>query len=394
MNRCWSHIRRHGMLAPNTLIFGNHAFEKLKQTELFNIILPPVAIITGGSSQQKTGTLEKLSLMLKRAGLAFYIPESFPGEPTAGHVDRITNECRANSIQSVIGLGGGSAIDTAKAVAALLTNPGAVEDYLEGVGTGAALSNHPAPFLAIPTVSGTGAEMTRNAVIASHTRHYKKSMRDTRMIPDIALVDPVLTRTVPQSVTAAGGLDAITQLIESIISAKRQPAVTALACEGLRGAHTTLTAIANTPDDLQGRAQAAFSSTISGVCLTNAGLAMAHGIAAALGAHHDIAHGLACGILLPHTLRYNRDACKPELAGAFRAMLQTHGQCDEEIIDRGIAELDRLLDSLDIPTDLKCFELAPDQLETLAQSAGGSSMSGNPIPMNPDNTLEFLKRIA
>jgi alcohol dehydrogenase class IV len=315
------------------------------------------------------------------------------GEPTCEAINAHAALARRLRPQLILGVGGGSSMDSAKAVAALLTNDGPVEDYLEGLGRERRLECSPALCVAVPTTAGTGAEMTRNAVISCPKRRFKRSLRDDRMIPSLALIDPDLTLGMPAGPTSAGGLDAIVQLIEACISIRRSPETTELAAEALRFPLAALPQCVEMPSDRAARAAMSLAASVSGICLANAGLAMAHGIAAALGAWLDVPHGLACGILLPHTLRHNREACPDAMAGALAAFLGE--ECPRsDTIDRGIEATINLNARLGIPPDLRHLKLTPEQLDTLAAASLGNSMKGNPVPMTAESTRRFLETIA
>jgi alcohol dehydrogenase class IV len=315
------------------------------------------------------------------------------GEPDTRCVNATAELARRINPALVIGVGGGSAIDLSKAVAAMAVNEGPVEDYLEGVGPERKLEAAPIPVVAVPTTAGTGSEMTRNAVISGVDRPYKKSLRDDRMIPAAALVDPGMTGTAPASVTAASGMDAITQLIESCISRKRKGAVTALACRALRWTREALPRCVETPGDLAARTVMSAAAMVSGACLAHAGLAMAHGIAAGLGALHGVPHGVACAILLPHTLRWNRDAVAEDLARAMAALMGEAAP-SSGTTDRGIFEIERINARLGLPPDLAFLKLDAAGRESLAGASMGSSMSGNPRPMTPSDIEAFLRPIC
>jgi alcohol dehydrogenase class IV len=293
----------------------------------------------------------------------------------------------------VAAVGGGSVMDCAKAVAAIARNEGPVENYVEGVGTGRELAADPIPMIAAPTTSGTGAEMTRNAVIADRRRSYKKSLRDPRMIPAAALIDPALTCSCPRAVTAGAGMDAVTQLIEPCISVKRRPGPTALALRALRHAGAALPRCCTDPQDLAAREAMALVGAVSGICLANAGLGLVHGIASGLGAWFPVPHGMICGVLLPHALHYNRDACPEELGAALGAFLH-EDEVGSAVIDRGIAAVQALNDEIGLPPDLKHLGLTEAQVRAVAEASMGSSMSGNPIPMDPDRVYAFLRPLT
>lgn len=386
-------IRAGKLKAPHTIVFGKGKLDELGPLATSLAPHGKALVLTGARSARLSGLADRIHALLTKHGVDVVPAAGVIREPTVEMVDTAARLARETGPKVIISAGGGSVMDCGKAVAALATNEGSVEEYLEGVGTRTDLPNPPLPHIVICTVPGTGAEMTRNAVITSPEKHYKKSMRFDSMIPTVAILDPLLTVGVPAHITAAGGMDTITQLIEPCISKKRRPETTVLAHEGLRLARHALSASYEDPNDVRARQEMMLVSMLSGVCLANSGLAMAHGIAAALGALFDVPHGLACGILIPHTLRYNREACPDELAGALAAFLNQDIPGPASI-DEGIRAIEGLNRWLQIPPDLKYLGLTENDLLRLAEAAGGTSMSGNPISMTPEMTLAFLKTIA
>jgi len=386
-------IHRCKLQAPKTIIFGQGCLDQLGEL-VFPIAWGQKAIIvTGKRSAKASGLTDRIETLLTRYTVKSIHAPIVNHEPTVRMVDDGAALARREEPKLILSVGGGSVMDFGKAIAALTTNPGSVEDYLEGVGKGLNVDKEPVAHIAIPTVAGTGAEVTKNAVVQSIEKGYKKSMRSDHMIPTATLVDPTLMIGVPPYATAAGGMDAITQLIECCLTNKRRKETTDLALQGLQLTRQALSLCYEDPENIPAREEMALASTISGVCLANSGLAMAHGIAAALGALQQVPHGLACGILLPHTLRYNRDACKKEMQKALAAFLNKE-KADENTIEEGITAIEALNRWLQIPADLKFLGLSEEDLQKLAKAAAGSSMSGNPIPMTPDRTLEFLKGLA
>lgn len=382
-------IAEHELLAPAEIVAGDGLAGRAGEAAARLASAGPAVMITGGAPWRAEPVRESL----KRAGFAVSAEISVAHEPTVDVVDAGTERIREARPALVIAVGGGSVIDAAKAMAALATNPGSVRDYLEGVGQGWSVQQDPLPLLAIPTTAGTGAEMTKNAVIGDYGQGFKKSMRDARMIPRAALLDPSLTATAPRTVTAAGGMDAIAQLIEPCISSKRGAGSTALAHRCLRWVREALPACCESPNDLHARGAMLLASAMSGICLANAGLALAHGIASGLGGLHPVPHGAICGILLPHTLRYNRDACTHELRETLAVFLG-ETRPDAGTIDRGIEALDALQQHIGLPRDFRFLRLTDEQVHAVAEHSLGSSLSGNPVPMSSASVYEFLKPLC
>ena len=238
-------------------------------------------VVTGRKSLDETGAWARIRASLDAGGVE---GDRYAGpgrEPEVEDVDRAVEAARAADPELVIGIGGGAALDTAKAVAALVPNRHgeSVKDFLEGVGRGLRLEARPLPWIAVPTTAGTGSEATKNAVISSAREGFKKSIRHESMIAAVALVDPELTLSLPREATVSSGMDALTQLIESYLSRKARPMTDALALDGIRVAIPALPRVVERPDDIEARSALAYASLLSGVTLANAGLGFAHAVA-------------------------------------------------------------------------------------------------------------------
>ena len=243
---------------------------------------------------------------------------TFPvsGEPTVEVVRQGVQHVRHATCDLVIGFGGGSAMDTGKAIAALMTNSGDLLDYLEVIGKGKPLTQPAAPFIAIPTTAGTGAEVTRNAVLASPEHRVKVSLRSPHMLPRVALVDPELTYSLPPQVTASTGLDALTQLIEPFVSIRANPMTDAFCREGMRRAARSLRRAYEHGNDVKAREDMSLASLLGGLALANAGLGAVHGIASVMGGMFPAPHGAVCARLLPHVMEINVRALQERQPGS------------------------------------------------------------------------------
>lgn len=325
--------------------------------------------------------------------------ETILHEPEVQDVDRVALELRglgAGHGHFLLAIGGGAAIDLAKAAAVLATNRQSptVADYLENVGRDLRINEPPLPVLAMPTTAGTGAEATRNAVISSYDPPFKKSLRDERILPRIALVDPELSVTVPPDVTAASGMDAITQLIESYISRKAQPIPQALSVQGLTLAIPALAEAAENGTSRQARERMAHAALLSGMALANSGLGMAHGVAPALGIHCRVPHGLACAVMLPTALRVNREVCQAELASLARHVLNLSPTIpDDEAVETFIDTIETLCRRVGVPQRLGELGVRHDQIPDLVKSSRGNSMSGNPRELSDRELTEILEKL-
>ncbi|MEM6887967.1 MAG: iron-containing alcohol dehydrogenase [Pseudomonadota bacterium] len=316
------------------------------------------------------------------------------GEPDLAVVEAARVKARAIDAQAVIAVGGGSTIDLGKAVAALVPAQGEILDYLEGVGGAQPLIEAPLRFTAIPSTAGTGAEVTKNAVIAVPDRGRKVSLRDDRMLPDLAIVDPDLTDGSPRRVTLASGLDAITQVIEPFLSLRANPLTDALCAQaipmGLKALTTlTLRECPRARDDL------AFVSLCGGVALANAGLGAVHGLAGVIGGRTGAPHGLICGRLLGPVLRANKSAVRAVgMPGErFEAVTDWMSQALKQPRDRVLKDWSAILDALGVDP-LSGYLTDPDARAAIAaEAAGASSIRANPVVLTPQ-TLERVMAVT
>ena len=344
-----------------------------------------------GKNLERAGILAKVLDSLSAAGIS-YMTMFFPSnEPQVEEVDLGAEQARNEKPDVIIGVGGGSAIDTAKAISGLVTNPGSVADYLEGVGRGRQITNPSVPYIAVPTTAGTGAEVTKNAVISSKEQKFKKSVRSPHLIPNVALLDPELTITLPAKMTAETGMDALTQLIESYVSSKAQPIPEALAIYGIRMAGKYLARAVQDGQDIEAREGMLLASLLSGIALANSGLGAAHGIAAALGAVAQIPHGRACAMLLPKVMRLNLPACEQKFADIGEALGARASMTKTEKAEEAVRVVERLCRAIGIPPKFAGTELSESMIPAIVAGSRGSSMQGNPIVLS-DEQIEGIVR--
>jgi alcohol dehydrogenase class IV len=297
----------------------------------------------------------------------------------------------------VVSLGGGSALDAGKAIAAMLTNPGDVLDYLEGIGGGKVLEEPSAPFIAIPTTAGTGSEVTRNAVLASPEHRQKISLRGPSMLPSVAIIDPELTWGVPPAITASTGLDALTQVIEPYVCVRSNPMTDAFCVEGMRRAARSLRIAFEDGRQAAAREDMAVASLFGGLALANAGLGAVHGFAGAIGGMIPAPHGAICAALLPHVMEANLSALRQ------REPRQDALRRYEEIgrlltgragasADDGVAWVRQLVSEVRI-APLGSYGLAQeDMAEVIEKASKANSMKANPIVLTTEEQREILRR--
>lgn len=381
------------------LVFGNDCLAELGG--LARAFGKRCLLVTGAQSLAGAGRLAAVHDTLAAAGVtATAIPLGH--EPTPSWVDEVVTAYRSN-VDCVIAIGGGSVVDAGKAVAAMLCEPEPVTAYLEGVGTRTP-SGERVPFIAVPTTAGTGSEATKNAVLsqqpAAATAGFKKSLRHDNYVPDIALIDPTLAVACPTSITAACGMDAFTQLLESFVSTAATPATDEIALDGLQRVATHLIpACTDRGADTDVRGELAYAAYLSGVTLAHAGLGVVHGIAGPLGGLFPIPHGVACGTLLAEATRRTiaqlrtepgrRDAGldKYSTVGALVAATPADSDDDDsDACDRLIARLDQWTAALQLPR-LGDYGMLPAHIDTVVAL---SSNKNNPVPLPTDDLRELL----
>ncbi len=342
-----------------------------------------------------TARAEPLVDLLRKRGQEPAAILAVPHEPGVEVVRTGAALAREEGCDVVVGIGGGAVIDTAKAVAALATNPGEVLDYLEVIGQGRPLTTPPLPMVAVPTTAGTGSEVTRNAVITSPLHRVKVSLRSPLLLPRVAVVDPELTYDLPPRLTATTGLDALAQLLEPFVSTRANPVTDGLCREALPRLARAVRRAAGHGRDLAARQDMAFASLCGGLALANAGLGAVHGLAAPLGGLLGAPHGALCAALLPPVVAANLRALRErdpgsEAIGRYREaarLLSGRATAQPEAL---VGWLEQLVRDLEIPP-LRNWGLAMAQLEEVAQKAlAASSMKANPVALTREELVAVL----
>eukprot|EP01106_Pelomyxa_sp_JSP_P013623 TRINITY_DN4137_c0_g1_i1.p1 TRINITY_DN4137_c0_g1~~TRINITY_DN4137_c0_g1_i1.p1 ORF type:complete len:410 (-),score=80.65 TRINITY_DN4137_c0_g1_i1:159-1334(-) len=344
----------------------------------------------------------KLFGVLDAAGVS-HVEFVISTEPTLDMVSRCLQVARDNHVLVLVGFGGGSAMDTAKAVSALLTNGGDLLDYLEVIGKGKPLTKPGMPCIAIPTTAGTGAEVTKNAVLCSPSHSVKVSLRSNALLPAVSVVDPELTVSMPPDVTAATGMDALTQCIEPFVCNKPNPITDALCREGIKRAARALEVVWREPTNMAAREDMCVASLIGGLALANAKLGAVHGFAGPLGGMLEhAAHGALCGCLLPHVVAANIDALEALPADdkvattyipRFKELAQLLTQNPTANIRDSIPWLRRLASTIRVPTLSQLGLSESSILAVLPKAVAASSMKGNPVVL-PETVLAKILHAA
>ncbi|MCW5698271.1 MAG: iron-containing alcohol dehydrogenase [Rhodospirillales bacterium] len=360
-------------------------------------------IVTGARSFRSSARWQTLLDGLSEQGIAWF-DIAIEGEPTPEIVDHAIAEFSESGIDVVIGIGGGSALDAAKAIAGMLLHGYSVVEHLEGLGIERPYAGPAVPLIAVPTTAGTGSEATKNAVLSRHGADgFKKSFRDEELVARVAIVDPELLVSCPKEVLAANGMDAFTQLLESYVSIKANPMTEALAWSGLEAFHQGFFAAWEGSDlfeSVAGRSRMAYASLISGVCLAQTGLGSVHGLASPLGAFFPIPHGVCCGTLVAEATDINitallaREPDNPVLdkyarVGALLAPSSKGGR--ERRLHILVETLRAWTERLPLPL-LDGYGMAGNDIARVVAASRGSSMKTNPIVLTDDEIGDILMR--
>jgi len=349
------------------------------------------AFLVTGRDPRRAG---RLVAILDASGLATTCFSS-GGEPDLNAAATATASARKAGCDLVIGFGGGGAIDLAKAVSALLSNGGELPDYLEVIGRGLPLDRPALPCVAIPTTAGTGAEVTRNAVLTSTEHRLKVSLRSPALLPRVAIVDPELTRGLPPGLTASTGLDALTQLIEPFVSCRANPLTDGFCREGIHRVARSLCTAFRHGENPEARADMAYASLCGGLSLANSGLGAVHGLASPIGGFYGAPHGAVCAALLAPAMEINIRAARSRQP--LGAAIGRYGEIARLLTGEPMAAaadgprwIRNLVAFLGLP-GLRAHGLRSEDMgEIAAKAAQSGSMKGNPLPLENEEILEIL----
>ncbi|NOZ52122.1 MAG: iron-containing alcohol dehydrogenase [Gammaproteobacteria bacterium] len=380
--------------------FGNGVFRKLPG--LISSFGNRALLITGENSFRRSAKWEELTRLLMDSGVSWQHC-TVNQEPSPILVDSTVAAFKNQAIDVVVGIGGGSTLDAAKAIAGLLKVQSSVMDYLEGVGPELRYQGPALPFIAVPTTAGTGSEATKNAVLSLQgVEGFKKSFRDDKLMASHAVIDPDLLSTCPPEVIAANGMDALTQLLESYVSLKANVFTDALALSGIRAVRDSLIPFyKNQGDMLVAREKMAYAALISGITLAQVGLGSVHGVASPLGAFYPIPHGVVCGTLVASATDVNIKAMlvrEPENPALEKYAEISRILCDNGPNNTRQSAWDALVDLLNDWTAVlqlpRLSEYGVDEasLNHIVKNARGSSMKSNPIVLTDAEIKTMLAK--
>ncbi len=368
------------------IVFGENSLLSVPNMQLLG---GKTVLLVAGSNLNRARKLA--DLFPDGTRIHFYQIES---EPTIHMVDGGISLARKSACQVVIGLGGGSVIDAAKAIAAMVPNPGELIDYLEVIGSGKSLEVRPLPFIAIPTTAGTGAEVTKNSVIKSVENQVKVSLRSDFMYPTVALVDPLLTHSMSPELTASTGVDALTHLMETFVSNQANSFIDILCREGLKRVSRSLLPAFQNGTNSQARSDLAMASMLGGMALANVKLGAIHGFAGPMGGMFPIPHGTVCASLMAATMEMNLEALAENNGdlSKYTELAQILTGSSQAKAEDGIVWAENLVGDLGIP-GLSSFGIRENDFAELVEKAKvSSSMKGNPVQLDESQLTWILEK--
>ena len=376
----------HEFFIPPGVIYGPGALARLGEEA--GRLGRKALLVAGRGSLRRGGALERIERLLGAAGVETVLFEGVEGDPSAETVDRGVAAALDGACDLVVAAGGGSAIDAGKAIAGIATNGGSTYDYLEGK----EIRLPPLPFVAVPTTAGTGAEVTKNAVITDRRRGRKQSIRHRFLVPSAAVVDPELPFSLPPAPTAATGMDALAQLVEPYVSRRSTPLTDTLALRGIQLTGSCLARAVRDGGDAEARAGMSFAALLSGMALANAGLGAAHALSHPLGVRFNVPHGCACAILLPRVMAFNLPAAAQRYADVAAALgEEVRGLAVEDAARRAVERVRRLAAEIGIPPGLSAFGVREKDFAAIAREARGSSLEGNPVAADEGALVRILR---
>lgn len=390
-------ITQFSMSALPKIEFGSGVFQKIPH--ILQTYGKRVLLVTGKHSFINSPRWIECQDSFTRQGLQ--LEHVFvTGEPSPQFVDSIVQQYQSSEIHVVLGIGGGSALDAAKAIAGLLRIGCSVMNYLEGVGPELAYQGPSVPFIAVPTTAGTGSELTKNSVLSLRGEAgFKKSFRDEKLIAREAVVDPELLSSCPPDVIAANGMDALTQLLESFVSTKSNPFTDALACSGLNSIREGLLSWYQTGGpNLTAQTHMAYAAMVSGITLAQVGLGSVHGLASPLGAFYPIPHGVVCGTLVADATQVNIASMlkrEPDNSALGKYVMASEILCQKNFASKEAAWqalLDKLFEwkKLLKLSGLANYGVKPDDINNIIRHSRGSSMRTNPIVLTDEEIGNIL----
>lgn len=375
------------IIAPHRIIFGENSINQLGiESAKFG---RKALLVTGTSAMRKLKILDRVEEDLIKLGVKISLFDQVEREPDIGIVEEGRNLAKKCKVDMIIGIGGGSAIDVAKAIAGLYNEEGSCKEYQKG----RKIKKYGIPFIAVPTTAGSGAEVTYNAVILDKEEKVKRSLRNFSFMAKLVIVDPLLSLSVPFQIKAHTGMDALIHAIEGYISLKANQFTDALALSAISLIHANIREVVYEENNISAHEHMSLGALKAGMVLANAGLGAVHGIAASLGAYLEIPHGLVCAVLLPKILEFNKDFCGLKFYHLTQALGEhTKGMSAKEVCEDCLILIEKLMLDLKIPFHLEKFHISEDSVLSIAKNCS-SSINFNPKELKEEDIIKIINSV-
>jgi alcohol dehydrogenase class IV len=381
-------LRLYQYWTPGKVIFGPKALDELKK----EMGLKEIALIITDEGIVHSGILRKVINLLEEIKIQYYVFDKVEPDPSLEVVEKAADAFRRNQCTLIIGLGGGSSIDTAKAVAMCSSQEGSLVEYARGKPLKGALPS----IFAIPTTAGTGSEVTAASIISDHKNRLKMVIRNPQLIPKVAILDPLLLGTIPSKVVAETSVDALSHAIESYVGLGSHTITDALALSAIRIISQNAIKLMVNPNDLEVSGQMLLASCMAGISFNNAGLGLVHSLAHPIGAYFHVPHGLACALYLPHVMEFNGSSCPEKFYSIADAMGQeVRGLAREVAVEKAVLAVRDLLKRMNIPEGLSKlgiqFYLDPKMIDDVLAAA---PTRNNPRQADRAEVAKLLEAVA
>lgn len=384
-------MKIHNFRVPRNIIFGLNAAERVG-TEAKHLGGAKALIVTD-KIIEKIGLVENVKSSLEKEGLSVTVFDKIKGEPTIDMAEKAAETVREDDYDLVVGVGGGSSLDMAKVASTMATNPGNVRQYI-GLNM---VKKRGLPKILIPTTAGTGSEVSASAVMEDPDRKIKTFIRSPYQFADAAIVDPLMTVTMPPRVTAATGLDALSHAVEAFITVASSPIADPLALQAIKLVASNLPIAFATGENLESRYNMSLAALLAGMCLSyNAGVCGGHVAASAFSLEYNLPHGVSCALALPYIMEYNLMACTPKLAVVAEAMGESTSTLSlREAASKAVASVRRLVKDVNLPLTLKDLDIPKEAIPKLAENmmTRAGMLAKNPRNVTKEDAYKIFERM-
>lgn len=381
----------HSLFFTRSLYYGEGAINQLQEICRGHHY---ALLITGSRSARESGALDEVVEQINRAQIPYYLVENVHSDPADRFIDEIASIAIKKKVDIVISLGGGSVLDTGKSVAMLITNGGSVVGYQEITSEPKKIKEDPVDFVAIPTTAGSGSEATKNAVVTNTLLGLKRSIRDSKLVPKYAILEPKFTFSLPAHLTAWTGMDALVQCIEPYVGKKAHPMNDYIAEMGIRVIYQNIEIAVKQPENYDARLNMQLGAFFSGIALASSSLGAVHALAHPIGVHYGVHHGLACAVLLPYVMEMNWAYNKEKYANIAVLMGEDGTRDKEYLAQKSVELIFELNRRLNIPENFSEYGFKEEDFSVIIKECKSGSLRNNPRDLDDEDLLQLLRKVV